>query len=384
VTGGRESSGDWPPDGKLKGRQGFTAAGQGTDRRVYASAVGRLRALVVGVDFPDAPAAEAEGPRRTVEDYAAFLVPGAQRWFARASAGRLRLEARVLPGWHRMSGSHRAYGFERGISHATHVAYIAEAVALAAGEADWAAFDVVYVVPPANAAGIRFSPAFIDGEGREGRPPSIPVGDGAVTRAVTFGQDMWHWGYKVLNHETGHTLGLPDLYAYRPVGDPPEAHPFVGGWDLMGLISGHAPDLLAWQKWRLGWIDDEQVAVVPPGGDRTVDLDPIEVPGGTKLALCPLDATRGLCVESRRPVLLDAGARDWGVLVYWVDAAVGSGRGTVRIVRPGRPESFARGDLDDACLRVGGPAVWEDEAAGVRVTVLAGDDDGDRVRITRR
>ena len=371
-------------DGKLVGRQGFTDDGRGTDPRTYAKAVGVLRALVIGVDFPDAPGSGAPASYQAVQDYADYLVPGGARWFARSSFQRLALEADVLPEWHRMSRSHEDYGFNRGISHETHVAYIAEGVRLAAEERDFSRFDVVYLVPPKNATGIKFSPAFIDREGREDRPASIRVGDVPVMRAVTFGQDMWRWGYKVLNHETGHTLGLPDLYAYRPAGDPPNGHPFVGGWDVMGLISGHAPELLAWQKWRLGWIDDAQVVVVPPGGgERTVMLDPVEVPGGTKLVVIPLDASTGILVESRRPLVHDQGARDHGVLVYRVEAGTRSGRGTIRVLRAGNHDGFRPGDLDTACYRLDGVSVFEDVLEHIRVEVLEQNDDGDRVRIVR-
>lgn len=90
---------------------------------------------------------------------------------------------------------------------------------------------------------------------------------------------MWRWGFKVLNHETGHLLGLPDLYAFKPltVGSKRDIHYYVGGWDLMGWISGHAPDFFAWSKSKLGWIEKGQVDVVVERGITGGHLAPIEV-----------------------------------------------------------------------------------------------------------
>jgi M6 family metalloprotease-like protein len=356
-----------PADGKIRGRQGFTDAGQGIDHGVFRSATGILRGVMIGVDFDDAPASEAGEGWRQVEDYRRFLADGAARWFARSSSNRLRLDVTALPDWHRMSRSHQAYGFERGISHDTHLEYIAEGTRLAQDEMSLADYDLVYLVPPRNASGIKFSPAFID------RRPTVEIKGVALTHAVTFGQDMWHWGYKVLNHETGHVLGLPDLYSYQPQGDPPNAHPYVGGWDLMGLISGHAPELLAWQKWRLGWIDDDQVAVVLPGSRPTVHtLDPVEVPGGTKLVVLPVSDHEAYLAECRRPLLHDAQATDQGVLVYRVDTTERGGRGTVKVIRP-QGGSFGPGDLDRACFRADQPgrSRFVDPEWGITITVQA-------------
>lgn len=364
-------------DGKLRGRQGFTADGEGIDHGVFRRAVGTLRAVMIGVDFPDAEGGEAEAGWRRVDDYAQFLVPGAARWFARSSFGRLKLSVDVLPDWHTMSRSHRDYRFDRGISFQDHKDYIVEGTGLAKDEFDLEQYDVVYLVPPRNATGIKFSPAFID------RQRTAEVHGTPLSHAVTFGQDMWRWGYKVLNHETGHILGLPDLYTYEPAGDPPNAHPHVGGYDLMGLISGHAPELMAWQKWRLGWLDDDQVTTRFAGSGRSqTELDPVEVPGGLKLLVLPTSDHEAYMVECRRPILHDAYARDHGVLIYRVDTHVRGGHGSVQIVRPdgGR---FEPDDMDRGCFRADEPgrARFTDETARLAIEVAGHEADFDVVSV---
>ena len=370
--------------GKIRGRAGFTASGAGIDHDVFLPATAALRVIVIGVDFPDAPADAVPGPDAEVATYHDWLVPGGARWLARSSGGRLHLAADTVARWVRLSRSHEDYGFQRGISTQAHHAYIQEAVARAQDEADLSRYDLVYIVAPRSATGITFSPTWVD------HRLHVEAGRHVVRHAVTFGQDMWRWGYKVLDHETGHTLGLPDLYHYRPPGDPPNAHYSVGGWDLMGLISGHAPELLAWQKWRLGWLDDDQVAVVAPGSAMEVRLRPVETQGGRQLAVLPLGPGEALMAECRRPVGNDEGARDQGVLVYRVNAAAGRGEGpSVRILRRGGEPAFAPGDLDAACLRtdLGGAAACRlrDLPTGeeVEVAVLEHGRDGDLVRITR-
>lgn len=332
--------------GKLQGIEGFGPTGSGIDGTRFRGARGTLAALMLGVDFPDAPGVEAPEPYRTVEAHAAFLAPGARRWFQDASYGRLDLEVQVVPGWHRLGSGHETYGFTRGIDAAAHGAYIQEAVRLATGQVPWDQFDVVYIVAAANARGITFSPAFIRSD-----PARAPQVDGhAITHAVTFGQDMWRWGFKVLNHETLHELGLPDLYAYQPE-DPQNPHPYVGGWDVMGLISGHAPDLFAWQKWRLGWIDDGAVTVVPPSRTVRTTLTCLEHRGGTKLVVIPDSPHSGLCLESRRACGLDAGMRAEGVVAYRVDASIRGGHGPIRLAWPeGTPPAS---DKDHAVLTQG-------------------------------
>ncbi|SEB89287.1 hypothetical protein [Streptomyces sp. TLI_105] len=53
-------------------------------------------------------------------------------------------------------------------------------------------------------------------------------------------------------HETGHAFGLPDLYGFTGT----DAHRFVAGWDVRGLISGPGSQYSAWHSWKLGWTDD--------------------------------------------------------------------------------------------------------------------------------
>ncbi len=77
------------------------------------------------------------------------------------------------------------------------------------------------------------------------------------------------WGFLWLNHESGHTMGLPDLYAYQY--DPAnydDQHRFVGGFGLMGYIDGNAPEFFAFERWQLGWLEDSQI-ICQPEGEQT-------------------------------------------------------------------------------------------------------------------
>ena len=102
-----------------------------------------------------------------------------------------------------------------------------------------------------------------------------------------------------MNHEIGHTMGLVDLYGYSG-----SAHRFVGGWSLMGLISGHAPEYFAWERWILSWLDDNQVVCLP-SGKITANLNAVPLSGGQKMIVAPISETRAVVVEVRRRVGYD-------------------------------------------------------------------------------
>ncbi|MBW5485547.1 M6 family metalloprotease domain-containing protein [Streptomyces bambusae] len=326
----------------LPGRTGWTDEGHDTDRVQFQPSTGTRRVLTLFVDFPDAPATD------TTDAYAAHLAPAAD-WLTSASYGRLRLAVDPLHRWIRMPARSDSYGFARGLTFEAHEAYVRDAVAAADPYADFSRYDMVYVVPTRAATAVSFSPTYLYDPKTQG-----VTADGTRLKwAVTFGQDMWHWGPKVAAHETGHTFGLPDLYAFSG-----STHRYVGGWDVMGNIAGHAPQFLGWHSWKLGWIRDRQVACVAAPGRRTVALTPVERPGGTKIAVVRTGDTTAYVAEARE---------GQGVLVYAVDSAIQTGEGPVRVMNG---------------LAAYGPGqTFTDPDAGVQIDVLA--ENVVRVRLAR-
>lgn len=339
--------------------EGFPVAEQALPAR------GRLRAAMLFVDFPDAPA-----PRGSLLKAESNLAPGID-YLNTLSRGALEVMARSSDRWVRMPRPSTDYPFERGLSYEDHVRYIEDAIRAADPGYDFADVDVVWVVATEAAKNITYSPTtnFLD----------VTADGNHLTHAITFGYDQWRWGGLVLAHESGHTLGLPDLYTFDPApgSDPPNYHAAVGGWDLMGLISGQAPEYLAWHRWMLGWLRDGEVACLRPDRGTTVRLTAVEVGRDTAMAVLPIGGSRALVLESRRPLRYDREIAADGVLVYVVDTAVATGRAPVRVVdtTPGT----ALG-LDDAPLRAG--LTWTDADSGTSVTVTSGTGTGDTVRVT--
>ncbi|MER5637287.1 M6 family metalloprotease domain-containing protein [Kitasatospora sp. NPDC002227] len=350
----------------LTGTTGWMDEGQDTDRNRFQSPLGTKRVLMLFVDFPDAPA---DAP---TSSYGAQITPAAD-WMWQASYGRTWLAMTQLPRWLRMPQASTTYGFSRGISFEQHELYVRQAVEAAAPYADFSQYDLVYVVPPRTATAITFTPTYVYDPSTAG----VTVNGTRIKWAVTFGQDLWYWGPKIADHETGHTFGLPDLYAY----DGPDIHRYVGGWDLMGKVGGPAPEYVGWEAWKLGWLADGQVACVPGVGQTTVPLTAVEYVGGTKLVVLKLTDTLAYVVESRRAAYADQAPCSTGVLVYRVDTSVQTGQGPVRVMaNPGGAGPNGCAGLDLAAYQAG--QTFTDPYWGVRIEVLNGGAYGDTVRAT--
>lgn len=117
----------------------------------------------------------------------------------------------------------------------------------------------------------------------------------------------------VLAHETGHALGLPDLYAYDGV------WPGIGDWGLMGTGSHgevHSPaHPSAWEKEQLGWvrvdwIDDDTAALTLPPVTREPVVYRYDVPDG---------GGRYLLLENRQKLGSDQRLPGQGMLVWRID-----------------------------------------------------------------
>ena len=350
----------------------------------YAPSTGTVRALNLMVDFSDAP-----GQGSALDRFREFL-PQTTDWFRTSSYGRLdyRPEAPVRD-WLRMPRPFEAYGIERGAPFEPGYRELVEdLVAAADTEVDFKAYDLVNVLftPNAGPSALHtvLSVTFADNT-------EAPAADGVPIANASFvysrqddGSGSYaETGYRVLPHENGHVFGLPDLYTRDGGGA-------VGHWDIMSEDWGADNDLLGWHKWKLGWLDDEQVGCAATRGTTEHVLTPLQKRGGGgKLVFVPINATTGYAVEVRIRGGNDVDVCKAGVLVYKVDADVGTGRGPITVVDSTKDSGGCtrspnvHADLSDAPFRPG--QHFKDSRTGIQITVGKKDRAGNyRVYVTRR
>jgi M6 family metalloprotease-like protein len=334
----------------------------------YAHSTGELKALTLFVDFPDAPAHESV--RQRYHDF----FPAVPQWYARASYGRLRYHVVPVLRWFRMPHRFSSYGITRGYGWPVHRAMMRDLVAATHGTVDFKGYDLVNVIATPN-AGPPADQTVLSVTWTGGTAVTTENGAHLDRVSVIYGQDQS--GPRVLAHENGHILGLPDLYS---VSDFRRTDRLAGQWDTMSLDWGLQGDLLAWHKWRLGWLEDRQIACVDRPRTASFRLSPVEEPGGLKAVVVPYGTRSAYVVEARRALGDDDAACTEGVLVYRVRTDVDSGDGPVRVV-DAHPDTsacdFSSGafnSLNDAPFRPGGR--FTDRAAGLTVSVGAPDPQG--------
>jgi M6 family metalloprotease-like protein len=327
---------------------------------------GEVITKVVMVDFPDAQA--------TMTPQQAFAkVSQASDLFDELSYGRMKLVMQPTYKWYRMGQNAKSYA-PLNQSFAHHRAYIAEAAALADADIDFSKTDAILILANPDAKEIGNSgPAFtaIYGNG-------FTLDGKYIANGATSAYDLNYWGYIWLNHEFGHTLGLPDLYAFtrQDASNPMDGHRYVGEYGLMGLssLSANSPGFLAWERWLLGWLDNDQIHCME--GKSTSNLiTPIQRKSGLKAVIVPISFTKVLVIESRRAEGVDKNLKKAGALIYLIDSANQSGMGPVKIFpaenNDNRRLQSTRGEGESVTVE------------GVTVTVKKSDKDGDLVEVIR-
>ncbi|MFF2846767.1 M6 family metalloprotease domain-containing protein [Streptomyces sp. NPDC058001] len=348
----------------------------------YTRSTGVVRALNLMVDFPDAP-----GEGTALARYGEFF-PQTQDWFRTSSYGRLdyRPEAPV-PDWLRMPKPFKEYGIERGAPFDPgYRKLVDDIVAAADPKVDFRDYDLLNILTTPNAGPSALDTVLsVTFAGNH----EAPVADGVPVSNASFvysrqddGSGSYaETGYRVLPHENGHVFGLPDLYTQDGGGA-------VGHWDIMSEDWGANNDLLGWHKWKLGWLDDDQIGCASKPGTAEYTLSPLARKGGQKLAFVPLDGKTGLAVEVRTHEGNDDAVCKPGVLVYRVDADVDTGRGPVTVYDSTkdsggctrRPNVHA--ELSDAPFAPG--ESFTDEKSRIRIAVTGIDASGNyRVSVTR-
>ncbi len=319
--------------------------------------IGDVRVAMVFVDFSDAVAT------RTPQNVFAIISPNAENYYRAVSYGRMNLILEPSYVWRRMSKPTTAYGWNA-LSFDLHRAYIQEALNLATS-VDFSQNESFVIVSNPDAGALNNGPAFVASPGF-----GVTAGSKTFLNGSTSGRDLLVWGGYWLNHEMGHTMGLPDLYAFSG-----SAHRFVGGFSLMGLISGHSREFFGWERWMLGWLDDAQVFCAGTGTSEVV-LTPVERATGTKIAVVPTGPNAAIVAESRRAEGYDTnGQLSPGVLVYFIDTSIRSGSGPLKVL----PINDADANKNSVALLPGASITL----GSVTVTLVSQDASGDRVRVVR-
>lgn len=376
-----------------------------------ADSTGVLRVAMLFMDFPDAPA-----HRTTQAEFdlgASFM----ERYLENASYGKLDVEIVAHHEWLRADRDHSTYlsDLARGVRLAYHAG--AHAVSLADPDFDFSDMDVVQVVFTSDhfsGGGNANGSVTVDGNTLlvsriNHRPASSPVSG--------------NWGMTAA-HEIAHNMGIADLYPYdrelHPIPDVRRGHRLVKAeFGLMGLrvryvtpeddthrrvvwrwpngesFSGHqwsfdAPEMLAWSRYQLGWLDDHQIHCVT-APSTTVALHPIALPAnGTAMIVLSANEHEVVVIESRRKI---GGDQDFvvqdddngsavhqriaheGVLVYAVSTLTKTGTLPIKVIG-----DSGDGQVPDFPLVAAGDSV---SVGGFEVKVAADTGSHHLVRIRR-
>jgi M6 family metalloprotease-like protein len=347
--------------------QAHHSEGVDTWNAAYARPVRSLDAVMIFLSFPDAK------PVTTPAQLTADYFPSTSRFFERASYGRFSLHAHPVSHWIRMPHPSAWYAMKRDWDAAHRSAYLHDAMTVSDKFVDFSRYDIVYLVADPDAPGV-------DSDATKVVNLETPLrADGKDIRRVVTVFEKHPPDRLVLAHETGHVFDLPDLY-HRPTDGKGDWDTYVGDWDLMGSQFGLAPELFAWHKWRLGWLDPRQVVCVR-GAVTRLTLEPLEAgptgvpqvpvnagttsesggtgavgvagpqapaPGteafgsgrGTKLAVVRTGPDSVLAIEARGAMGSDIGVCLQGVLIYRVRSATESGGGPIQVI-DAHPQSAA-------------------------------------------
>ncbi|MFI0239025.1 M6 family metalloprotease domain-containing protein [Streptomyces sp. NPDC016845] len=316
----------------------------------------RLNAVMVFLSFPDA------APLTTPEQLTSDYFPSTSQFYDRASYGRFSLVPHAQRAWLKMPRASTSYRIQRDWAPADRSAYLRDALDTADPSTDFSKYDIVYFVADPDAPGVDSDATKVVNFDRPMRA------DGTEIRRVVTVFEQHPPDRNVLAHETGHVFDLPDLY-HRPSDGKGDWDTYVGDWDVMGSQFGLAPDLFGWHKWKLGWLEPEQVSCVTRTGVTRLTLEPLSTAprtagapfgtgDGTKLAVVRTGRSSAVALEARGAAGNDSTTCSQGVLIYRIHGDSASGAGPVQVLDTHPTTASCPGDsvyppLADAPLSVG-------------------------------
>jgi M6 family metalloprotease-like protein len=333
------------------------------DSATMAPWVGELRIAMIFVDFADA-----RGRARPLDIYVSY-VPRVVDWYWTVSYHRLQIDVVAAQDWVTLPKPFSYYVPER-LEEA-----LETGVALADRTFDFSGVDALYVIPAAgadfNGVGVQIRERPLDPDGSSIWAVAWLPTDGNGARSVPF-----------VIHETGHMLGLPDLY----LSGYPETYHW---WDVMAAAANPATTggMFAWHRWKLDWLEPAQFVCLAGRGVREAVVTPVERQGGVK-ALVYRTKEAAYVAEVRQRIAEDAGICRTGVLMYAVKLERTFSKPAIRLL-PARSDDLSRaggcGRRYNATYGVGRGEVSRVSIGSVRFEVRAALRDGSyRIRVSNR
>ncbi|MEI6407222.1 MAG: hypothetical protein WCO85_06820 [Actinomycetes bacterium] len=339
--------------------------------RIRLPSYGRIRALIVPIDFTDI-----QGKDNTVT-YFTPVANGVRDFYYQQSYGRLAFDFTIIPNWVRVPFTSTKYGTGGSVGAGDPNGYLNEIISLTDPEIDYSQYDAIYYLVPKEMpmANMGWGPAITS--------PHM-TSTGAIVNGATGGADMylnenngivggrWKW----MAHETGHAFGLYDE-------DFQHKSQSLGFWDIMAMSwSNQGIELVAWDRYLEGWLTNDQIGCTSKdsitSAGSSFKIDPlVRQNSNLKAVMVVLSSTKILVMESRRNESLDVlPANQEGLLVYTVNTSIGQ-LGGGYVVHP-RNGATNKTSYQDAALHAGDSIKVE----GVKITVTAANSDGDTVTVS--
>jgi M6 family metalloprotease-like protein len=352
-------------------------------------AVGHIDYVVILADFPDV---ERGIDKATIDERMVWFLG---EYFKYASYEKLEYEGTVV-GPYTLPKSVEEYkisplNFE--VDHSRVHALVNDVINLADDDVEFS--EDLYVMISLGATGADYGMVgYCAIPGMLGfatdRPLTTQSGE-VVANAVVFCETA-HLGTYI--HDTLHMLGgVVDGRRMTPCLYDHELQAKYSGGENMGKIavnigfwdplSSHFPHdwtlpptgLTSWTKMRLGWIDEDQIALVFPGETTTIWLDPLV--GGKEEILAikiPLSEQTYYLLENRQAVDSDANLPADGILLLYGDDSVHEcldGEAPLRIIDANPSATY----FNDATFDIGEQEYYIDTDNDVAIVLLSKADD---------
>jgi hypothetical protein len=323
--------------------------------------------------FAEDTAKPVNSPEQDYGKYLDFL----KEWIDYSSGGPSNVNIRIPENYLPFSGKVSSYKLfhENNQTAENHQRFNRDLVAQVDAKINFSGADLVYVVVPAGTPLANFEQGVL-GELRtaEGIVPSAmsqyPYTLKDLPSVIHSNFLLPYWWL----HESYHgTIGFDDHY---PSGQSIN----MGGWSLLSTWGG---DMLAWEKWILGLITDDQVYCIQPNSGATTWLAPSSVKSSAKkMTVVPISKYKAIVIESIRAAGLyyKIPSSSHGVLVYELDLLQVEHGGGMSLVLP------KNRNTDKGPFKYGEATLRRNESVvsnGFKITVLESGNFGDVVKVEK-